>query len=167
MKPLLHFIIYALCAAILVVSKEMLAFLPNVELVSFFIILFALTFTLEGTIFITMVFCLLQMVLYGVGLWTPIYFIVWPMLAIITNRLRFFLKDYHRCAILSGLFGLVFGFLFSIPYFVISFEMGWIYFIKGIPFDLIHGIANYVIMALLFDKMIKVMVRLQKQYPGI
>lgn len=167
MKSVLHFVIYALCAAILIVSKEMLAFLPNVELVSFLIILFALYFSLRGTLFIVIVFCVIQMALYGVGMWTPMYFIVWPLLAVFSNRLRKRLNDYHRCALFSGAFGLVFGFLFALPYFAISFNMGWIYFLKGIPFDLVHGIANYAIMAILFDRMKPVMKRLQTQYPGL
>ena len=167
MKSVLHFVIYALCAAILVVSKEVLAFLPNVELVSFLIILYALSFSLKGSIFITMVFCMLQMALYGVGLWTPMYFIVWPLLAILSNRFRPILTNYHRCALFSGFFGLIFGFLFSLPYFAVSLQMGWIYFLKGIPFDLVHGIANYIIMALLFDKMNALMKQMQVKYPGL
>ncbi|MEG2544731.1 MAG: hypothetical protein RR986_08465 [Longicatena sp.] len=152
MKSVRNLVFYAMCAAIVVISKELLAFLPNIELVSFLLILFALNFEWKGSIFIAFIFCFLQSVLYGVGLWTPMYFIVWPLLVIVVASLKKYLTNYARTALFSALFGLMFGFLFSIPYFMVSIRTGWIYFIKGIPFDLIHCFGNYIIMALLFDK---------------
>ncbi|MDQ0362254.1 hypothetical protein [Breznakia pachnodae] len=155
---------YTMCAAILVVSKEFLAFLPNIELVSFLLIVYALNFRLEGVISIAVLFSGVQMVLYGVGMWTPMYFIVWSLLGITVYYFRNFLTNENRCAIFSGGFGLVFGFLFSIPYFIVSLRMGWIYFLKGIPFDLIHCIANYIIMLVLFNKVNQLLGDLSKKY---
>lgn len=152
MNEVRKLVIYAMCAAIIVISKEVLSFLPNIELVSFLLILFALHFELKGSLFIVFIFCFLQTILYGVGLWTPMYFIVWPLLVIVTRCLKKQLNSYGRCAYFSAVFGLIFGFLFSIPYFFVSMKTGWIYVIKGIPFDFIHCLANYIIMVLLYDR---------------
>lgn len=155
---------YTMCAAILVVSKEFLAFLPNVELVSFLLIVYALNFRLQGVVSIAVLFSGIQTLLYGVGMWTPMYFIVWSLLGVAVYYLRNFLTNENRCAIFSGGFGFVFGFLFSIPYFMVSLRTGWIYFLKGIPFDLIHGIANYIIMLVLFNKVNQLLGDLSKKY---
>ncbi|MDF9824047.1 energy-coupling factor transport system substrate-specific component [Breznakia sp. PF5-3] len=164
MNSLKNIVIYTMCAAIVVVSKELLVFLPNIELVSFLLILYTLNFELKGSIFIVVVFNFVQMLLYGISIWTPMYFIVWILLVFLVYVLKNILTTYTKCAIFSGIFGLIFGFLFSIPYFVISFKMGWIYFLKGIPFDLIHGISNYLIMLILFDKSNVVINTLSERY---
>ena len=164
MKVANKLVLYAMCAALVVVSNELLAFLPNVELVTFLLMMYSLYFDLKGSIMIAVLFCFIQTLLYGVGIWTLMYFIVWPLLVFVTSCLKKQLNNYHRCALFSGMFGLCFGFLFSIPYFLISLKMGWIYFLKGIPFDLIHGIANYIIMIFLYEKMSKIFFQLKERY---
>lgn len=164
MKNARTLVFYSVCAAIVIASKEVLAFLPNVELVSFLLIMFALSFNRMGSFIIAIIFCFAQMAFYGVGLWTPMYFIVWPLLTIVVSINRRFLNTYLKCAILSGIFGLAFGFFFSLPYFVVSIQTGWIYFLRGIPFDLVHGTANFVIMILLYDRMHVVIDYFHKKY---
>lgn len=164
MRNVQSIVIYTMCAALLVVSKEMLAFLPNVELVSFLLIMYALHFQLRGCLFISVLFCFLQMILYGVGTWTPVYFIVWPGLVCITKLCKKICTDEYRWAFFSGLFGLSFGFLFSIPYFMMSFETGVAYYVRGIPYDLIHGIANFMIMLILFSKVNQLLGQLSIKY---
>lgn len=146
----------AMLSAILIVSKEFLAMLPNIELVSFLLIMYALHLPYKISITSSIVFCFIQMIMYGIGMWTPMYFVVWPLLVTITYKLRGKLNNSARCALYSGGFGLIFGLLFSIPYCFISITMGIAYFMQGIVYDLIHGICNYIIMTLLYDPMKKV-----------
>jgi len=155
-----NLVFISLCATIVTVSKEMIAFIANIELVTFLFILFGRNFRLSDSIMIAVVFCFLQLLLYGVDIWTYMYFVVWILLVVIANYTKLLFNTEQKVALFSGGFGLIFGFLFSIPYFVISFKMGWIYFIKGIPFDLVHGIANYIIMLILFERCDKVIKKL-------
>ncbi len=164
MKDLRATLIYTMCAALLVVSKEMLAFLPNVELVSFLLIIFALHFRLAGCIWISVLFSFIQTILYGVGTWTPMYFIVWTLLVCVVYVLRPILKSDIPCACFSGLFGLSFGLLFAIPYFLMSIQTGVAYYLRGIPYDLIHGIANFLLMLVLFNKVNQVLAKLASTY---
>ena len=164
MIPLRTWMMYTMCAAILIISKEVLAFLPNVELVSFLLIVYALNFRLQGVISIAVLFSIVQTLLYGLGMWTPMYFIVWSLLGIVAYLLRNFLTNENRCSLFSGGFGFIFGFLFSIPYFIVSLRMGWIYFLKGLPFDFVHGIANYIIMLVLYNKVNQVLNNLSSKY---
>lgn len=144
--------LYTMSIAILTISKELLSFLPNIEIVSFLFILYALYYPLPGSLLVSFGFNLIQIILYGVGLWTPVYFIIWPFLIIITYVVRLYLTTEYRCAMLSAIFGLSFGFFTALPYFVISIQTGWIYFLKGLPFDFIHATSNYIIMIVLFPK---------------
>ena len=63
----------------------------------------------------------------------------------------------------SGIFGLVFGLLCAIPYIFTSGIYGaFAYWVAGIPFDLIHGIANFVIMLVLHQPMKIVMAKMSR-----
>lgn len=159
-----NMVIYAMLAAITVISKEVLAFLPNIELVSFLLILYALHFDLKGSVLIAILFSFLQMLLYGVGMWTPMYFIVWTLLVVVVYGMKKMLCTETRCAVFSGIFGLSFGFLFSLPYFLISIRVGWIYYLKGIPFDLIHGLGNYILMLVLYRKVNDILAYMTMKY---
>lgn len=153
-----------LCAAITVVSKEFLAFLPNVELVTFLLMMYALHFTLSSSVMICVIFCFIQIILYGIGMWTLPYFIVWPLLVFTTYGLKMKLQSEHSCAIYSAIFGFLFGFLMSIPYFLISIKTGWIYYLKGLPYDLVHLFSNYIIMMLLYEAIHKLLIYLENKY---
>ena len=73
--------------ALLVVSKQAMSGLPNIEPVTLLIILFALELPRETPAAIT-VFILLQGVLYGFGLWWAMYLYVWYLLALLAWLLR-------------------------------------------------------------------------------
>ncbi len=156
MNKVKNIVYCAICSAILVASKEIIAVIPNVELVSFLLIMYALFLPLKMSVSIAFIFCSLQMMLYGIGIWTPMYFIVWISLCVLTYIFKNKLNSNARCALYSGFFGLIFGFLFSIPYFIISIQTGYIYFINGLVFDVIHAISNYIIMTILYEPLIPV-----------
>ena len=88
------------------------------------------------------------------------YLYAWPMLALVTWFVR--KKDSVMLySVISGLFGLFFGALCSIPYlFIGGPSMMFSWWIAGIPFDLIHGASNFVIMLLLYKPTRRVMDRI-------
>ena len=96
----LRLVLSGLMGALLVVSKQAMSGLPNLEPVSLLIILFALELPRETPGAIT-VFILLQGVLYGFGLWWVMYLYVWYLLALLAWLLRrmdnaFFLGSVQR-----------------------------------------------------------------------
>ena len=153
--------IMALMVAIIEVCKFALAHIPNVELTSFWIIMFTLYF---GTriFYIIPVFILIEGAVYGIHLWWIMYLYAWPLLAIVTLLLRK-MKGAWEWSMVSGIFGLMFGLLCAIPYIFTSGIYGaFAYWVAGIPFDLIHGIANFVIMLVLYKPMKMVMTKMVK-----
>lgn len=150
----------ALMVAVIEVCKVVLANVPNVELTSFWIILFTLYFG-KRIFYAIPVFILIEGAIYGFGLWWIMYIYAWPLLAIAVLLLRK-MNTAWDWAFVSGVFGLLFGFLCAIPYIFVSGPAGAVaWWIHGIPFDLIHGIANFVIMLTLYKPMKIVMTKTQ------
>ena len=145
--------------AILLVSQIALAPLPNIEVVSVLVVLF--TLVLGRYVGYTLaVFILLEGLVYGFGLWWFSYLYIWTILAIFTF---FFRKMESRLgwALLCGFYGLLFGTLTSFPTFVLSgFAVGVAYILSGIPFDLIHAAANFLLAFLLLPVLRKLLEKL-------
>lgn len=141
--------IIGVMSALLIVLQVGLAFLPNIELVSLLIILSTL-FLGWKTLYIIYIFVLVEGLIYGFSLWWINYLYVWTILMLITMIFKN-KKSPFFWAILSGAFGLSFGALCTVPYFFIGgLPMAIATFISGIPFDVIHCIANYIIALALF-----------------
>jgi energy-coupling factor transport system substrate-specific component len=142
-------VIIGMMSAIMIALQVVLGFLPNIELVSLLIILYTLVFG-RKTIYIIYVFVVVEGFIYGFGLWWFNYLYVWTVLFLITILLRK-LRSPLLWAAVSGFFGLGFGALCSIPYFMTSgISTGFAYWVSGIPFDITHGISNFVITLVLF-----------------
>ena len=136
-------------AALLVALQVGLSFLPNIELVTLLIILMTCRFGKKSLLAVG-VFVLVEGLIYGFHIWWINYLYVWPLLAVVVLLLR---KGSHPLlwAIVAGLFGLLFGTLCSLPYFITGgLGAGFGYIISGIPFDLIHCISNFFLVLLLY-----------------
>mgnify|MGYP004555165465 CR=1 FL=1 len=144
----------ALCAlmcAVLEVSKQALNMIVNVELVSFFTLLFGCYLGWRA-IPATIAFVWIETTIWGFGLWTISYFYLWPLLACLGMLFRGGRPLLY--AIISGFFGLTFGAMCALPYLFLqgpSFAFSW--WISGIPYDIIHGVANFTIALVLWKPM--------------
>lgn len=139
----------ALFSAILYISKLALESIPNVELISFLVIVYTLVFGWESII-ATCIFNLCEVVQWGFGSWVITYLYIWPLLAIITLLLKKVIKEeFIVWAIVSGMFGLIFGSFFALYYIPIDPHYALMYWLSGLPWDVWHAIANFVIMLLL------------------
>ncbi|MBQ3090431.1 MAG: hypothetical protein IJD21_07750 [Oscillospiraceae bacterium] len=148
----------ALCAALLFALQVAMAALPNIELISLLIILFTLRFGRKALLAIY-TFALLEGIWYGFHIWWIMYLYVWTILwALVTFFSR---GDRQRGRLfwagLSGLFGLVYGFLCSFPYLALGgIKMAYSWWLAGLPFDLIHGVSNFILTLTLFPPLDRV-----------
>lgn len=156
-----------LMIAVIEVSKLALNHLPNIELVSFWIILFTLTFGLR-TIYAIYGFVLIEGLLYGIHFWWVAYLYVWTILALCTWLFRKQQSVWFWC-ILSAIFGLCFGALCAVPYFITGalsgglyngFLAGFSWWIAGIPYDFLHCVGNFCTMLVLYKPIRNMMQRL-------
>ena len=164
---ILDLTLMGMMVAVMEVSKLALSFLPNIELVSFWIILFTLFFRWR-VLFAIPAFVLVEGLLYGINLWWISYLYAWPLLALAAWLFRR-QESVLFWSILSGSFGLLFGMLFAIPYAVIGaagnglrsgLYAGFTWWVAGIPYDIAHGIGNFVLMLVLYKPVREAMKRL-------
>lgn len=151
----------ALLSAILYVSKVALEFLPNVELVSLLTIIYTLVFGTEAFL-IVIVFNFFELIQWGFGTWWVSYLYVWPLLCLITLFFKKTIKEeFVLWGIVSGVFGLIFGSLFAIVYIPIDPAYALAYWISGLPWDVWHGVWNFVLMLVLGKPLYTIMNRMK------
>ncbi len=154
-------------SAIIVALQVALAALPNVELVTVLMLVYTLVLPLSSSLLITAIFATLEMLIWGSGDWVVGYFWIWPIWVLLVASLKHhFKQSAYRWALLSGLWGALFGILFSLNHGLFyGFKFSLAYWIRGIPFDVIHTLANYLTTLVLFKPTYHVLKQLiAKQY---
>lgn len=153
-SPVYRLVCIAAMTAILEVAKFALNAIANVELISLLVIVFTRKFGWRMTMPAVFLFALLECMWWGVSLWTITYFYVWPILAAVTAAVN--TDSAVTNSLISGIFGLSFGALCSLVTLVLNgpgAAVAW--WIAGIPYDLVHGAANFVLCMLLFHPLMK------------
>lgn len=147
--PVRRIVYTALWTAVLEGSKALLAAVPGVELVSLLLIEYTLAFGPRQTLVISYLFTAVECLIYGIGIWTADYCYVWQILIFFTWLLRK-KREPWVFAVLAGLFGLSFGALCAIATVCVGgWSMAFSWWVSGIPFDIAHGIANFLVVLLL------------------
>jgi len=150
--------------AVIEACKFALMGLPNIELTTFWVIMFTLFFG-KRILFVIPVFILVEGSMFGIHTWWIMYFYMWPALAFVTHLCR---KNDSALfwSLLSAAFGFLFGFFCAIPYVVMGwaggglingFYAGFVWWVAGIPWDIVHGIGNFVLMFILYKPIQSVM----------
>ncbi|SET14594.1 hypothetical protein [[Clostridium] polysaccharolyticum] len=143
-------IILAVLADIIFVCKYMLASMPNVELVTFLVILSTLLLG-KHVVYTVILYVFLEICTYGLGFWTVGYAVLWPGLVVITCLFRTQLENSNsKRAILAGIFGFAFDLVYAVVISLLTgLRSGIAYFISGLGFSAVHMISNYLIMWIL------------------
>ena len=154
----------ALLAAILIVSKEMLAFLPNVELISTLLMAYTVVYRFRALLPLYF-FVAVEAFLYPSVSTTLMYLYVWLApwgIAMLLPRKPLPAPVYM---VIGGLFGLSFG-IFCAPvqaaYFGLSCKGTLAWIVAGFPFDFTHAIGNFAI-GILAPVLIRLLMKLEKQ----
>ncbi len=152
--------------AVIEVCKVAMMELPNIELTSFWLLMFSKHFG-NKVYFVVPVFILIEGAIFGFGDWWVMYLYAWPLLVLVA---KFFRKSDSTLtwALISGFFGLSFGFLCAISkiFFMGSAAaFGW--WVAGIPWDFVHGGANFALMMLLYRPVSKAMITVKKSSPTV
>ncbi len=147
--------------ALLALGQWIMQGLPNIEPVSLLLMVYTYKFGWKALI-PTYVFVGLELLLFGFNIWNIMYLYVWAILVLVCLPFRRFRRGW-LFAVISGLFGMSFGILCSVPYF---FAMGWEFALSwiasGFTFDTIHGISNFAIALVLYVPLTKAMDRIKK-----
>ena len=146
-----------ICAATIECGKLALAAVPNVEVVTLLTSLYGFTFGIWGVL-ATVIFVMIEPLIWGFGSWMVTYFIYWPLLSLcfmLLGRARVRSRAVITAAAL--VFTLFFGILSSLVdvglfsgYFDNFFYRFGIYYARGIVFYAVQTATNAVIFPLLF-----------------
>ena len=165
----LDIVLGALFGALLFISQIIAASLPNIELVSLLILVWTRVYR-YGALPGIGVFILLQGICYGFGIWWEsylyIWFILWGLVMLVPQPKNepSPLLSALGWGCLSGLYGLAFGSLTSLSWLIRGGpSTAFAYIVSGIPFDITHGIANFVLAFLLAVPLIRLLNRLRAQ----
>ena len=134
----------SLICALMVAGKEGLRVVPNVHPVTLLLLLATAVYGVKA-LYPAFGFALLEIALYGAGLWNLMYLYVWPIVVFAALPIR---KSRSRAlwAALAGLHGLCFGALCAVPYlFIGGWKMAVSWWLSGVPYDVIHCVSNAVL----------------------
>ena len=158
----------ALFAATLTAGKTATSFIPNVEPVSLLLSGYAFVFGIGVALPCALVFCLVEMLIWGVNTWVAAYFIYWPLLAVVFSFLG--AKKASRwlaviTVVLSTLFFGVLTSLIDVGLFMGRFDDFWarfaVMYARGVPFFATHVLSNAALFALLFSPLTKLLEKLK------
>ena len=140
--------------AILFAAQVLMGFLPNIEIVSLLIVLYAIVYG-KKVFFIIYTFVLLEGLFYGFGLWWINYTYVWTILAIVALIFR---KNTSSLfwSIVTGFYGALCAIIYL---FIGGPSMAISYWISGLPFDLAHCIGNFVVCIALYNPLYRILTK--------
>lgn len=151
--------LFGVLGALTFALQVAMAPLPNIEPVSLLIMIFAAVFGWK-CLYPVYIFVIMEILFYGINTWNIYYLYVWTVLAFGAIMLR---KSQNPLAwaMLSGVFGLMFGALCGIvDIFIGGFAYAGTKWVSGIPFDLLHCGGNFVIALIMFKPLRAVMEKL-------
>jgi energy-coupling factor transport system substrate-specific component len=141
--------LFGILAAVTFGAKVAMSYLPNIEPVTLFLMVFGAVFGWQA-MFIAYAYVTAEILFYGLGLWNINYLYIWLIPVLLGWGLRK-MKNPLLWALLSLVYGLLFGALCA-PVDLCIGGIGYAVskWISGIPFDFAHGIGNFVMAAALF-----------------
>ena len=159
-------VLLALLAASALVIQIGLAVIPNVELVSLWFLIIALTLSFKDSMITIFVFSLLEAMVWGFGDWVIGYLWIWGVWIVLIQALKSLFKQNEALwALLAAAYGFAFGGLFAIQHgLMYGFNMGVLYWLRGIPFDILHAVSNYILVLLLFKPLSQTFNRLLRKW---
>lgn len=168
MKSVRQIAFVAIMSGIAFASQILLAGLPNIELVSVIFLICALSLRLSTAMTIAFIFVMLEGLYWGFADWVIGYLYIWPLFILIGFVLKKWLSTPLRVAFLSGVFGLLFGTLFSLQHLLLFGPTAALaYIISGITFDIIHSIGNFILMLVLFEPLSRVIILVKTRVGGV
>ena len=147
--------LFPMYAALMVASKYAMEILPNIHLLSMFVILFTVVYRVKALLIIY-IFALIMGVTAGFNVWWVPYLYIWTILWSVAMLIP---KNISKKAamivypIVCSLHGFLYGLLYS-PFqalaFGYTFEQTIAWIVSGFPFDLIHGVSNFAAGLLIY-----------------
>lgn len=140
-------VIFAMLGALMFCSKLMMEILPNIHLLGMLMMTCTIVFRTKALIPIYL-YVLLNGVYAGFAMWWIPYLYIWAILWAITMLLPKRMPRAVKCVVyplVCGIYGFAFGILYAPAealMYGMNFDQMILWMIRGIPFDVLHGVGN-------------------------
>ena len=159
--------VFSMLGALMYASKMIMEFLPNIHLLGVFIVAFTVVYRAKA-LYPIYIFVLLSGMFAGFGAWWIPYLYIWTVLWGVTMLLPKKMPvpvQVAVYAVVNALHGFGFGVLYAPAQallFGLSFQgmLAWI--VAGFPFDVTHGISNFVSGLILIVPIIVILRSIEK-----
>ena len=154
----------AVMSATLIVGKFALSFIPNIEVVTTLVIVYAFVFKYD-CVFATLVFCTADAFIYPPTIDVIVsYFIYWNLLSILVSTLsELKVKNFSVYLvvglIMTALFGVITSLLYSLFYGVNFFAI----YVAGLYFYALQLVSTLVFMLVGFKPLTKVLLKIKQK----
>lgn len=146
--------VLAMLGALTFALKVAMMALPNIHPVALFMIAGTIYYGWR-MLYATLVYVMLEGLVYGFGIWWLSYLYIWPLLVCITMLFRGVQGRLFWAAV-AAVFGLCFGALCAIPYLITGgWSAAFAYWVNGIPFDLLHCGGNFAMVFALLPTLLR------------
>lgn len=169
-RVLFHMIVFSMFGAMMFCSKFIMEGLPNIHPVAMFVILLTVVYRSRALIPIY-IYVILDGLRWGFGIaWLPylyIWLILWGAAMLLPRSAPRWLKVIAY-PVVAMLHGLLFGILYApaqAVLFGLNFKQTIAWVIAGFPYDVLHGVGNFV-MALLVLPLSELLFKLERKYCG-
>ncbi len=148
--------IISLLVTFITILRYLLIFIPNIELVTFFLMICVVCFIPSISFMIINIFCIIQIILFGIP--DLAYFYIYNLYGLIVLVLKKLLIKFSLLfTFIIFLFGLFFGFLYAVEiFFMFNLTYALTYWLYGLIFDLIHAVGNAFFSLLFYKYLINV-----------
>lgn len=132
-----------------------LPILPNIQPMTAMLILITLNIGVVDGLVVSLLSLLLTNIILGSGPWTIMQILSFAVIILITALLKFFYSygsviNRLIFAVWSGLAGFVYGFIISyMSVQLYGISHFWVYYLNGLPFDLLHAVGNVIFFFIL------------------
>lgn len=146
---ILELAIFAMLGTVMFCSKIIMEFLPNIHLLGMLTMTYTIVFRKKALIPIY-VYVMLNGLYAGFNMWWMPYLYIWTILWAITMLLPSKMPKKLKCVVypvICGFHGFAFGTLYAPAQALmlgLNFEQTVAWIIAGLPFDIIHGVGNFI-----------------------
>lgn len=141
--------VFGMLGALMYASKVIMELLPNIHLIGTFIVAMTVVYRRKA-LYPLYIFVLLTGLLNGFGTWWIPYLYIWTVLWGMTMLIPKKIPEKAKPIVYSAVCSLH-GFLYGVLYapaqallFGLDFEATLTWIATGLPFDITHGISNFI-----------------------
>ncbi|MDY0211042.1 MAG: hypothetical protein RBQ91_06550 [Acholeplasma sp.] len=165
-KSIFELALIAIFTGILFAVEQVLAFIPNVQLTVFLLILYTRIFGGKKTFFIALLHTLMDNIYNGTLMMHMVIpmAIAWSLIPLMLSTIFKRFNSSVSLALFAFLFGFLYGMIF-IPFSVFTYGYPlWAYYLSDLPFELMMGISGALSVAILYQPVYLILNKELSQY---